>query len=926
MKRRLKIAAAVAGIIFLGFLAASLLIARFFPYQKVRALMITEAQNRLHRQVQVGPLSWGIFKGLTVQNFELSESPDFSKGVFAKFSSASLRLSWRALLKRKIVFSAMTVSDLTLKIKKNRNGLYNFSNLLSSAPVKETIPSNQPKKKYFASTFKINEIIIKNGNILYQDRATQNAINLSQIQLTSTGLRIGRPFALALDFTAHGTLDKQAIDGNFSYQGDLNIPDLTSRKFSAHFTKLAAQNGKWAVVAQGQIKTGPSIKTKIHCVFFNSGQKLLALQWDGSAQGPWSLDKTEIRGNISLKTPALKGKETPFSKIPQDFKLPPLSAQGTIHLKNGIFSSPKLTLNFPFGAAHLSGQISDIPSKNPKPDLAADLFLQTTALKSSDFPEWKLPQGLRIPPMNIAAQTLFKGRRLTLQSLAIQAKAGTLNISGTIDHLLSPHPIPALTIKGNLHFPSTRSEEIAWARLSKGLVIPALGVQGEIDIDNRTLLLSPLTLHTDLGSLDLSGPIDEFESPKPQPHLTVSAAINLPAFHSSDIPMKLLPKGIHFPSSRWDGHFSLSRDQVKIQKLALAFERNKIEFLKSDFTGLSGKNPSLKILVKCPAFDLPEITPIFEATRKFQITGNGFFALAALGPIEHPTLGGKLKFQNLGTKGLGFDASGLSGIVSFDDHRIDAPKISGKLNGSPIDIDITIKNYTHRPFIDVQADLADFDLAQFFIARDKMQALAPSATSNASDEHAEKRKFPIDAKGRLSIQHLAHPKFKADDVRITWNVTGIGPDIRELGGHAEVSAAHGNLKDIGNMADKSVLVKVLISPIIVIQKITSLGGIKLFPNFNNISFRELSGKYSFLNGIMSIDDSHIYSDAANVNAKGNINIPSQNIDMKVTAQIANIAPVNISVKGNIDKPKIHVNLAELLLGPAQDLLKDVLGK
>jgi hypothetical protein len=114
--------------------------------------------------------------------------------------------------------------------------------------------------------------------------------------------------------------------------------------------------------------------------------------------------------------------------------------------------------------------------------------------------------------------------------------------------------------------------------------------------------------------------------------------------------------------------------------------------------------------------------------------------------------------------------------------------------------------------------------------------------------------------------------------------------------------------------------------LIAIQKITSFGGIRLFPNFNNITFQELAGDYNFADGIMAVNESHVYSDAANVSAKGKIDIPRENLDMHVIAQVANIAPMKISVKGKFDKPKIHVDLASLLLGPTKGLLNGLFGK
>ena len=282
---------------------------------------------------------------------------------------------------------------------------------------------------------------------------------------------------------------------------------------------------------------------------------------------------------------------------------------------------------------------------------------------------------------------------------------------------------------------------------------------------------------------------------------------------------------------------------------------------------------------------------------------------------------------------LGFDLSHFSGIVSFNENRIDAPDIYGSFDGSKTHIDLTIKNYAQRPFINAEIDLSKFNLDHFFAARDRfiktMSSLKESSNPpkvSLSAHQSHRAATAIDSKGILNIDQMTHPKFRADGVRVTWNVQGITPDLKTMTGHAHILANHGKMEDLGTMVDKSILIKILASPLIAIQKITSFGGIRLFPNFNNITFQELAGDYNFANGIMLVNESHVYSDAANVSAKGKIDIPRQNLDMHIIAQVANIAPMKISVQGKFDKPKIHVDLADILLGPAKGLINGLFGK
>jgi hypothetical protein len=121
------------------------------------------------------------------------------------------------------------------------------------------------------------------------------------------------------------------------------------------------------------------------------------------------------------------------------------------------------------------------------------------------------------------------------------------------------------------------------------------------------------------------------------------------------------------------------------------------------------------------------------------------------------------------------------------------------------------------------------------------------------------------------------------------------------------------------MASESVLVKVLVSPLIVVQKIGRLGGARIFPDFNNVTYSQAAGDYAFRSGAMDVRNMHLISDAGAVSAKGAIDLPQQTLDLAVTAQVANVAPIGVDVTGTFDKPKTHVQLVKFLLGRQQDV-------
>jgi hypothetical protein len=88
----------------------------------------------------------------------------------------------------------------------------------------------------------------------------------------------------------------------------------------------------------------------------------------------------------------------------------------------------------------------------------------------------------------------------------------------------------------------------------------------------------------------------------------------------------------------------------------------------------------------------------------------------------------------------------------------------------------------------------------------------------------------------------------------------------------------------------------------------------MFPDFNNITFTELAGDYLFKEGVMTLQDSHLYSDAANVGTVGDIDLPGEKLDLTVTAQVARLAPMDIAVTGTFASPKTKAQVGKFIQG------------
>jgi uncharacterized protein YhdP len=173
---------------------------------------------------------------------------------------------------------------------------------------------------------------------------------------------------------------------------------------------------------------------------------------------------------------------------------------------------------------------------------------------------------------------------------------------------------------------------------------------------------------------------------------------------------------------------------------------------------------------------------------------------------------------------------------------------------------------------------------------------------------------------------LIHPNATVNDVKLGWDLRGVTPDLRSLDGDARLDVGGGNIRSVGDMATQSKLVKVLIFPLLIVQKLTRVLHLPGFPDFNDIALRGIVGDYLFKDGVMTLRRSEMDSSVGDVSALGTIDLPAEKLDLAVTAQVANVAPIDVAVTGTFDNPKPKVNYGKFVQDRAKGLLQTLQGK
>ncbi|MHB2026722.1 MAG: DUF748 domain-containing protein [Elusimicrobiota bacterium] len=833
--------------------AAPFVLERLFPPDKVRDLLSSAARQKIGRSVKVGDVSWSLWRGATIRDFAVSERPDFSAGTFAAFKSLNLRVRFLPLLHRRLVVARLIANGLDLRIVRGKDGLLNFSDILSPARKPAGFGKNAGGQPGSVQSFSYSagRIQIANGRVLYSDESSGKTIDVSRIDADISRFQIMRsfPFLISARIAVHGTGPAQVFETALSGKANLGGSDPESMRLDLQDATAAYSN--WN------------------------------LRFSGSL-ADFSAPRADLKWSAFLGSHVV--------------------ASGTVSAR---------TISSPTGAS-----------------LNVGIGARTSELTNSQLASADIPSGLDLAPISASARISWNRGRARIKALSFSSRQwGLVSLEGTIANVFGGKPDPDVVVLADIKMPRLRSADIPWARLPGNLNFPAFSLSSLVHFSNDNLGVKRLSLRTAYGQIQSSGQVENILNGPRRPDLNFSADLTIPALGAADVPFAKLPPGVKIPSSRWKAKIRLAEQQVRIESLRAIVGRTDLEAsgtIDQEFS----QDPRVRLMLKCRRFVLDEIANLLPSARGFDLGGSGFFVLAARGPMKKPFLAGKLRLKAARWNFFGLKFSDIDGTAAANESRIDIPDLEGKFEDGDLKADLTVKNYaTQNPAIDVQAELENLDLDRFFKAIDSSKRAAMAAGGESKPKAAVSEGLLLaHAKGELTINHLYHPNLKAEDVRLYWDISGIGADLGKLEGWVRIKVSGGRFNGIGSLAAKSNIVKVLIFPFAIFEKIGSLGGISLFPNFNHISFSRLNGDYSFHKGVMIVKDSRFSSDVADVRANGTIGLLAQNMKLAVDARIGGLAPLGIDVSGSFDKPRIKTRLTQMLIKPAQKLIKDLLGR
>lgn len=202
----------------------------YLTEERVKALVIPQAESALGREVAIGDIKIGLFSGITIKDFIIKEADGQSNFVSAKAFVLSYDLM--PLLQKKLVVSEIRLDEPTVQVVRDKQGRFNYSTLAILAE-----PARQDKPKTSASeaaavplALTIDQIRLVNARLSVRDAlnelprvdATTNAKLKVSFGRNMTDLRYQGGWDLVADLEYAETKAYVDGSGNISQQ-DLDV-------------------------------------------------------------------------------------------------------------------------------------------------------------------------------------------------------------------------------------------------------------------------------------------------------------------------------------------------------------------------------------------------------------------------------------------------------------------------------------------------------------------------------------------------------------------------------------------------------------------------------------------------------------------------------------------------------------------------------
>ena len=366
--------------------------------------------------------------------------------------------------------------------------------------------------------------------------------------------------------------------------------------------------------------------------------------------------------------------------------------------------------------------------------------------------------------------------------------------------------------------------------------------------------------------------------------------------------------------------FSLPEITVKVKaaadldKSTAAIEQIKLAVLNSGFTasgtaGWGAADPVYNVKANL-ALHLDELVQMTSTVADFKPEGEITGSFTATDKKDGKDVSGSVVLKNVSALYDVFTLKALNGaikITSLDD--ISCPVLTGLFNGEKFTSSFSYKNIKDVLNLGLNLDLSKLTLAQFPGTDEEQASEQSSAPAQAAPAAQDGSQTLMNIKANVKIGTIKVPYFTAEGFSVNADLTRVSAAMDKANGQVAFTLQPGAITDLDSLVKDTKIVKILLLPITLVNKVGKALNVEIFPAENaakkgQITFSVAEGKYTFVNGVMNVDKTSLVSKLTNVNGSGTVNFPKNDINMKVSATVlTSQTPIVMKITGTLDNPK-----------------------
>jgi len=337
----------VGGVVILV-LAAAVIFALSFDANRYKPEIERLAKERTGRTLKLqGNLQVAVFPSLGAKVAGLTLSERGRDQEFLALESAHASVALLPLLHGQVVVDGIRVSGLKVHVVKQKDGRFNFSDLLearpAAAPATSKAPSG-PGKDQGKVGFDIGSVQVERSSLSYRDLASGQELALSDLKLSTGRIAERAEGKLTLHVSAKGRSPDfdVKLDIGSDYRFDLAAKSYSVAKLDARLSGVAAGTNLEAHIAAPQVSitakalaipqiaaelamTGPDLPMKSIRIPVNGSLRADLEKQTANAELSSKFDETNLQAKLGLTkfTPAAYVFDINVDRLNLDRYFPP---------------------------------------------------------------------------------------------------------------------------------------------------------------------------------------------------------------------------------------------------------------------------------------------------------------------------------------------------------------------------------------------------------------------------------------------------------------------------------------------------------------------------------------------------------------------------------------------------------------------------